>query len=180
MTHELRRLVSRPDLLAAALAAGATLAAFGCASSGATAPPSPPAPSPPASVEATAPAPAPAPAPAADATPAAMASDAGGLTVWDGVYTTRQARRGRQSFAAQCGGCHEAREFAGRFSTAFDLFTTRFIMPEPAPDSLSREEYADIIAYIYSEAGMPPGETDLPTDDEALKQVRVVPRPDGD
>lgn len=185
MTQRPHGLCERLPLILATLAVSSALTALGCASSGATTPPASPPASAPEAAQAPAPAPTPAPVPtpapaAAAAAPAAATAASGGRTVWDGVYTSRQARRGRRSFAAQCSGCHEAREFAGGFSTAYDLFTTRFIMPEPAPDSLSREEFADIIAYIYSEAGLPAGDTELPTDDESLKQIRVTPRPEGE
>jgi mono/diheme cytochrome c family protein len=101
-------------------------------------------------------------------------------TVWDGVFTARQARRGQRTFNAQCGSCHEAREFGAAFPTAFDLFTVRFTMPEPAPDSLTREEFVDIIAHVFNTAGMPAGETELPVDDEALKSIHITPRPGGE
>ena len=168
MTKRPRRRHDRPAALVGMVVVTA-LTAFGCATSGATVPAS----SPPSAPVAQAPAPVPPAAPAA----AASSNGADTRTVWDGVFTTRQARRGGRLFNAQCGSCHEPGEFVGGFSTALDLFTVRFIMPEPAPDSLEPQEFADIIAYIYSEAGMPAGDTELPGDDAVLEKVLVTPRP---
>lgn len=98
-----------------------------------------------------------------------------------GPYTAEQATRGEATFQRRCLRCHET----SRFSTA-DFFRTwtraplsqlyGFIatsMPRGAPGSLSRPEYADVVAYILALNGVPPGETDLPATTAALTRIRV-------
>jgi hypothetical protein len=48
-------------------------------------------------------------------------------------------------------------------------------MPRGAPGSLSRPEYADVVAYLLALNGVPPGTTDLPATNAALAQIRVAP-----
>ena len=111
-------------------------------------------------------------------------------TVWDGVYTAAQAERGRSAYAQACASCH-AEDLRGR-STApslveesflflwsdmsmGDLFErTRMLMPSDRPNSLSRDTYADIIAFIAQKNGFPAGSAELGTDVGALKQILIT------
>ena len=111
-------------------------------------------------------------------------------TVWDGVYTTAQAERGSAAYAQTCASCH-GEDLRGR-STApslveesflflwsdmsvGDLFErTRMLMPSDRPNSLPRETYADIIAFIAQKNGLPAGSAELGTDVEALKQILIT------
>ena len=111
-------------------------------------------------------------------------------TVWDGVYTTAQAERGSTAYAQACASCH-AEDLRGR-STApslveesflflwsdmsvGDLFErTRMLMPSDRPNSLARETYADIIAFIAQKNGFPAGSAELGTDVGALKQILIT------
>jgi S-disulfanyl-L-cysteine oxidoreductase SoxD len=111
-------------------------------------------------------------------------------TVWDGIYTAAQAERGRNAYTQSCASCH-ADDLRGR-STApslieesflflwsdmsvGDLFErTRMLMPSDRPGSLSRETYADIIAFIAQKNGFPAGSAELGTDVEALKQILIT------
>ena len=100
-----------------------------------------------------------------------------------GPYTAEQATRGEATFERRCSRCHET----SRFSTeAFFRTWTRaplsqlygFIattMPRGSPGSLSRPEYAEVVAYLLALNGVPPGETDLPATTAALAQIRVAP-----
>src|SRR4029077_14496761 len=83
-------------------------------------------------------------------------------SVWDGVYTLAQAKRGalKSGLSTSChGDSFEGLlgpELAGPAFTEkwqgrsggdlFDLM--RLTMPDDAPGSLAREEYADLLAYI--------------------------------
>jgi hypothetical protein len=49
-------------------------------------------------------------------------------------------------------------------------------MPLDAPDSLTAEEYVDILAYILQENGFPAGPQDLRADAAVLRGVRFVRR----
>jgi mono/diheme cytochrome c family protein len=102
-------------------------------------------------------------------------------TVWDGVYTEDQATRGKQAFEKDCASCHEMAEFSGPAfmdkwakHSAFDLYDAmRTKMPMDRPGALSKESYSDIVAYMFKANTFPAGKTDLPAEDEALKQISI-------
>ncbi len=94
-------------------------------------------------------------------------------TVWDGVYTEEQARRGRRIYQSRCADCHKPSEFKAGYETAYDIFSSRSEMPESAPDSLSAQEYADLIAYIFEANDMPAGKEELKGEPEVLKKIRI-------
>ena len=55
-----------------------------------------------------------------------------------------------------------------------DVFErNRISMPQDRPGSLSRQQNADILAYILQENGYPPGNGDLAPAKEALDTIRV-------
>jgi mono/diheme cytochrome c family protein len=98
-----------------------------------------------------------------------------------GAYTEAQAARGESTYRANCTSCHTTSAYVGDAfvrawdgRTAFDLFELiRTTMPNDNPGRLSRQEYADIVAYLFKLNRLPPGDRPLPTDDEGLKQVRI-------
>jgi len=110
-------------------------------------------------------------------------------SVWDGVYTKQQAGRGQASYQEECIKCHAENlgggeaapalagdEFLRKWNgkTAGDLFELiRKTMPSEDPGSLSRRQYADIVAYILSVNGFPGGEKDLASETEALNDIRI-------
>ena len=47
-------------------------------------------------------------------------------------------------------------------------------MPADAPESLKPQEYADLVAYLFSVNKFPAGETELPTNQEALEKIRIA------
>jgi mono/diheme cytochrome c family protein len=98
-----------------------------------------------------------------------------------GAYTEVQAARGEATYRASCTSCHTASAHSGEnfirgweSRTAFDLFELiRTTMPIDNPGRLSREQYADIVAYLFKLNGLPAGDRQLPADDEGLKQIRI-------
>jgi mono/diheme cytochrome c family protein len=110
-------------------------------------------------------------------------------TVWDGVFTSGQAARGRQLFAENCAACHGENLEGG---SAVTLSGPRFIadwsedslgslfnsisrnMPRGRPGSLPDTTYADIVAYILEKNGFPPGAEELQV--ATLSSVRVEGR----
>ncbi len=112
-----------------------------------------------------------------------------GQTVWDGVYTAEQAKRGAELYAGQCASCHglaltggesapplTGGEFMSNWSglTAGDLFDRiRSTMPADKPGTLTRAQTASVLAQILSAGGFPAGQTELPTQSEFLKQIRI-------
>ena len=110
-------------------------------------------------------------------------------SVWDGVYTAEQAKRGQAIYNAQCASCHGdtlgggesapalvGGEFLSNWSglTVGDLFDrTRSSMPQSKPGSLSREVNADILAYVFSANQFPAGKTEMAHASEVLKEIRI-------
>jgi S-disulfanyl-L-cysteine oxidoreductase SoxD len=63
--------------------------------------------------------------------------------------------------------------------TLGDLFDRiRTTMPSDAPQSLTAQETADILAYALSLNKCPSGEKELPADMVALSQIRITSRPE--
>lgn len=132
-------------------------------------------------------------APAAqDATPRGAAS----RSVWDGVYTKAQADRGRELYSTHCLACHgeslegngPARPLAGpEFAANWNglsmgdmLDRTRSSMPLAKPGTLSRQQVADLLAFVLSANKFPAGEIDLPRQAEVLSQITFLStKPDG-
>lgn len=104
----------------------------------------------------------------------------------NGIYSAAQAARGERLFDERCRACHTADQFTGpEFllswggQPAFAVYTLiRTTMPQASPASLKRQEYADILAYLLRENGLPAGESELPGTDAALKKI-VIPIPKG-
>ncbi|HEY2015400.1 MAG TPA: cytochrome c [Bryobacteraceae bacterium] len=110
-------------------------------------------------------------------------------SVWDGVYTAEQGKRGQAVYNTQCAACHgdtlgggesapplAGGEFLSNWSglTVGDLFErTRTSMPQSKPGSLSREINADILAYILSANQFPAGKTELAHATEVLKEIKI-------
>ncbi len=100
-----------------------------------------------------------------------------------GPYSADQAARGQATFERRCQRCHEVAHFSSAdffrtwtrapLSQLYGYIATT--MPRGAPGSLSRPEYAEVVAYLLALNGVPPGETDLPATNAALAQIRVVP-----
>src|SRR5271170_5068502 len=109
-------------------------------------------------------------------------------SVWDGVYTSDQAKRGSTLYANECASCHGAAlnggESAppltgGEFFSNWDGLTVgelfdriRVSMPADKPGKLSREQDADILAFMLSISQFPEGKTELDHRTEVLKQIR--------
>ena len=101
-------------------------------------------------------------------------------SIRDGVYTKAQADRGGATFSALCIACHADPKFGRSVidnadgTPVAEVFAfMKTAMPEDNPGSLRPEEYAEILAYFISSRGLPAGAADLPSDLEALKQIRI-------
>jgi mono/diheme cytochrome c family protein len=110
-------------------------------------------------------------------------------SVWDGVYTAEQAKRGQALYNQHCAHCHGdtlgGGEMApplagGNFQSNWnglsvaDLFDrTRISMPQDKPGKLSREVNSDILAYVFSANQYPAGQTELPKASEVLKDIMI-------
>jgi mono/diheme cytochrome c family protein len=111
------------------------------------------------------------------------------LTVWDGVFTQKQADRGKDLYTTHCSECHLATlagsdmtpplvggDFLSNWtgSTLNDLFERiRKTMPMNNPGSVPRDAIPGILAYILSVNKFPTGETELSRDAQQLKKIRI-------
>jgi S-disulfanyl-L-cysteine oxidoreductase SoxD len=129
---------------------------------------------------------------------AALCLSAAGGVVWaqdatttmSGVYSDAQATRGADQFATNCAPCHgstaqgngEAPALTGAEFTADwigltmgDLFDRiRTTMPQDQPGKLTRDQYADITAFLLKINGYPAGPKDLDKRSEYLKAIGFV------
>jgi mono/diheme cytochrome c family protein len=109
-------------------------------------------------------------------------------SVWDGVYTEAQAKRGEEIYFERCVRCHgptfqggtdgatalTGPTFNGNWNNVpLDqmLDRVRLTMPLDKPASLSRQQTADSLAFILSINKMPAGQTELPRQAEILNQI---------
>ena len=111
-------------------------------------------------------------------------------TVWDGVYTEEQAKRGAAVYAEKCAMCHgdslggveSAPALTGpgfyanwEGETLNALFERiRTTMPQDDPGSLSRVQNADIVAHVLRVGGYPAGGTALEGQAGALTAIKVL------
>ncbi len=115
-----------------------------------------------------------------------------GKTVWAGVYTQEQAKRGEDLYADHCSECHgedlsgdtpynPSPALAGKaFMLRWDNRTVnelfRFMrtnMPKTDPGSLSSDNYIDLVAFILRSNKLPAGDRELTQDTDALKQIVI-------
>src|SRR5438132_5416455 len=96
----------------------------------------------------------------------AQAPEAESRSVWDGVYTEDQAKRGEAIYQKECAACHGATLTGGESAppltggpflanwnglTMGDLFDRiRNTMPQTNPGRLTRQQDADILAFMLS------------------------------
>jgi len=115
---------------------------------------------------------------------------AAGRSVWDGVFTAAQAKRGGDVYAQHCLECHgetlqgdgTASALAGPgFRDDFNgvklsemLDRTRKTMPDDKPGTMSRQQIADVLAYVFSVNKFPAGDAELPTQAELLNQITFL------
>jgi len=119
----------------------------------------------------------------------AVVSTAAARSVWDGVYTKDQARRGQAVYQQECAKCHgqnlaggEAappltgaeflKNWNGKTAGAF-YERTRKTMPSDDPGNLSTRQYADVVAYVFGANEFPAGEQELGRDVAALDEIRI-------
>ena len=109
-------------------------------------------------------------------------------SIWDGVYTEEQAKRGEEQYAKVCSSCHaetlQGDGFASPLTgTAFmsswdgltvgDLFErARISMPPDKPEGVGRDAKVDIVAYILKFNQFPVGKTELERETEKMKQIK--------
>ena len=117
-------------------------------------------------------------------------------TIWNGVYTREQARRGALAYRQTCSYCHGldlggsevAGELAPELEGAYFLLrwggplSQLFIkidddMPKDAPGTVTSEAASDILSYLLEANEAPAGEAEFPPDREKAKEILVTQKP---
>ena len=112
-------------------------------------------------------------------------------SVWDGVYTDDQARRGESQYSRNCEACHGA-DLSGNPvqevpSLVFDAFLTQWSdrtvkdlfdtvkrsMPKDKPGSLGTGAYVDVVSYLLQANKFPSGSRELPRTPELLEGIVI-------
>jgi mono/diheme cytochrome c family protein len=116
-------------------------------------------------------------------------------SVWEGVYTEEQAKRGAPMYSEFCASCHGPELMGGEMApplatgdflsgwdglTLGDLFERiRISMPQNAPGSLSGQQNADILAFVLSANKYPAGATELSNQGMVLKTIKFEAKKPG-
>ena len=109
-------------------------------------------------------------------------------SVWDGVYTEEQSKRGQAVYQKECASCHGPELTGGESAPALtgigflsnwngltvgDLFERmRVSMPQDNPSRLSRAQHTDVLAFLLNANRFPTGKTELDRQTEVMKQIR--------
>ncbi len=113
-----------------------------------------------------------------------------------GLYTAVQAARGQALYDKKCAECHGAQlEGASSKPLAYSLFMlrwgqgdrtvdelyyiTRTQMPYGQGNTMTRQQYIDIIAYILQVNGYPAGAKELLANPAVLKRIKITPQKSG-
>ena len=112
-------------------------------------------------------------------------------SVVDGVYTDSQAKRGEAVANAKCQACHGERlagdmgpplagtDFLANWNgkPASELFEKiRTTMPQGEEGTLTPNQTADLISYLFQLSKFPGGTAELSSDASALAQVQIQTR----
>ena len=97
------------------------------------------------------------------------------------LYSEEQATAGAVIFSKICAECHEKKDITGENFRAkwtgrplFDLYElVRSTMPDSNPGSLSREDYANALAYILKLNGAPAGPSSVMPDSTSMKGAKL-------
>jgi hypothetical protein len=112
-------------------------------------------------------------------------------SVWDGVYTEEQAKRGEGQYSRNCEACHGV-DLAGNQvneipALVWDAFLTQWgdrtlkdlyetvsrSMPRDNPKSLNSRAYVDVIAYVLQMNKFPSGTKELGLNPAALGEIVI-------
>ena len=120
------------------------------------------------------------------------------VSVWSGVYTAAQNKRGEEIHAAACSLCHGPRlngagqpemppspaiaraaflrKWSGRTVAAL-FVVVRHTMPPDAPGTLTDQQSIDAIAHMFAVSDLPAGGRELPPDPGALAGIVIEAQP---
>jgi cytochrome c len=120
------------------------------------------------------------------------------VSVWSGVYTAAQNKRGEEFHADVCTMCHGSRlngagqsemppspaiagatflrKWSGQ-SVAALFVIVRHTMPPDSPDTLTDQQSIDAIAHMLAVSGIPAGDKELPLHPNALANIVIEAKP---
>ncbi len=115
---------------------------------------------------------------------------AAGQSVFDGVFTVEQAKRGEAAYAKECASCH-LEDLSGTDrgpSLAGDTFLNAWAdrsvgalfdrtdktMPQDRPGTLPAGMTRDIVAFLLRANDYPVGAAELPADVAVLNSIRIT------
>jgi len=120
------------------------------------------------------------------------------VSVWSGVYTAAQNKRGQEFHADVCAMCHGPRlngagqsemppspaiagstflrKWSGQ-SVAALFVIVRHTMPPDSPGTLTDQQSIDSIAHMLAVSGIPAGNRELPPDPGALSGIVIEAKP---
>ena len=120
------------------------------------------------------------------------------VSIWSGVYTDAQSKRGQTLYSGACSQCHGPklngaaqsdqppspaiaragflRKWDGK--TVAELFKyVKEMMPTDNPGTLSDQQAIDSIAYMFAVSEIPAGDKELPPDPKVLEGVAIGEKP---
>lgn len=110
---------------------------------------------------------------------AAAARAPAGKALSEGVYTKVQAERGEKLFDKVCVECHLPVEFE-RYVRSFVGLPVSFLfdslqttMPQDNPGGLTRDEYADVLTYLFELNGFPQGDAEMKSEAAELDGITI-------
>lgn len=116
------------------------------------------------------------------------ASRAQDRTTWDGVYTAEQADRGEALYTEHCARCHGA-TLQGNGEGALPLVGATFMstwngvtmgammervrlsMPQDKPSTMTRQQIADLLAFVLRSNKFPAGDAELAKQTDILNAI---------
>lgn len=126
---------------------------------------------------------------------AAQVSASGG-SIWAGVSTDAQVKRGAAAYQRECAACHGTKLQAGdpqappltgppfRFqwqgktiAEKFEQIRATMPMPADRAGTLDAQAYIDIVAFILHFNGYPTGSQELEPKVDLLKEIAIAPKP---
>jgi mono/diheme cytochrome c family protein len=132
------------------------------------------------------------------ATSIAWAQTVKPVSVWSGVYTAEQNKRGEELHSAVCVMCHGPRlngagqpemppspaiarapllrKWSGQTVAAL-FVVVRHTMPPDSPGTLTDQQTIDSIAHMLAMSDMPAGNKELPPDPKALANILIEAKP---
>ena len=116
-------------------------------------------------------------------------------TVWDGIYSSRQADRGQEVYDEKCVFCHQVDLSGGGDEAAAVLLGVDFLaqwsnksvgdlfraisgtMPKNAPGTLDASTAADLVSFLLKKNQIPAGDAVLPTELATLNGILMTDKP---